>query len=30
MYLLLDLALMHPVAKPGGRDILLPSKIKNR
>ena len=29
MYLLLDIALMHPEAEPVRRDILIPSRIKN-
>ena len=30
VYLLFDIALMHPEAKPGGQDILVPSKSKNK
>ena len=30
VYVLLDIALMHPEAESGGQDILVPSKIKNK
>ena len=30
VYLLLDIALMHPEAKSGEQDILVPQKIKNK
>ena len=28
VYLLLDIALMHPEVEPGGQDILVPQKVK--
>ena len=30
VYLLFDIALMYPEAEPGGQDILVPPKIKNK